>query len=63
MKHFKGNTYYLSEIQGIIANCALENDEHKDAYLKISELVNKFGPLKRMDWDLAMKICYGKEEA
>jgi len=50
--------FYLSEIQGMIANLAIENSEHNDAYIRSCELVDKFGPLRKIKWELAMEYCY-----
>ena len=57
----KKKSFYLSEIQGMIANCAIENNEHDKAYKKCQELIDKFGLLAKIDWEIAMKYCYGEE--
>ena len=54
----KENKYYLSEIQGMIATCAIENPDHHKAYLRCQTLVDKYGLLAKIDWDKAMKYCY-----
>ena len=55
-------TYYLSEIQGMIASCAIESKGHDKAYRRISELIKKNSPLNRMEWEDAMDYCYGEGE-
>ncbi len=54
--------FYLSEIQGMIANCAIENPEHDRAYRRCQELIDKYGLLAKVDWDIAFEYCYGTKE-
>ena len=55
-----GDLMYLSEIQGIIATCAIENPEHDEAYKRCQELIDKYGCLTKVSWKQAKEYCYGK---
>lgn len=48
----------LNEIQGMIANCAIENKEHEPAWHNCQRLIDKFGMLAIADPELVFKVVY-----
>lgn len=48
----------LIEIQGMIANCAIENSEHNIPLQAVRKLVDKFGPFQRVDVRELFSIIY-----
>ena len=50
----------LLELQGLIANMAIENPEHSVPYQKVTKLIEKFGPFRTVDWKEVREVLYGR---
>jgi len=48
----------LLQLQGLIANCAIESTGHEKAYKKVCLLIDKFGPFRTVDFDMILPIIY-----
>jgi hypothetical protein len=48
----------LCEIRGMIANLAIENQDHNKTLSEIDELIGKYGLLARVDIDKLLKVLY-----
>ena len=48
----------LLELQGLIANCCIENEEHRIPLLRCRHLIDTFGPLRTVDADEALDVLY-----
>ncbi len=48
----------LIEIQGLIANVAIESPGHDAAYNNITLLIEKFGPFRTVDFDVILPLLY-----
>jgi hypothetical protein len=48
----------LIEVQGLIANVAIESPGHDGAYNRITLLIEKFGPFRTVDFDVILPLLY-----
>ena len=48
----------LIALQGIIANCCTENEEHRIPLLRCDHLIEVFGPLRTVDSGEALDVLY-----
>ena len=55
------NTIPLCTLRGVIASLTIENPCHwKEVYF-IDTLIAKFGPLRRIDWNLFFRLSHRDE--
>lgn len=54
----KKHSMTLNELAGCIANCAIDNEEHKRAHERIQILINKYGPLTEVNSVTMIKALY-----
>lgn len=48
----------LIEVQGLIANCCIENEEHRVPLERCGRLIEKFGPFRKVDWEDVIDVLY-----
>ena len=48
----------LTELRGIIANCAIEDEAHQPAVNAVQSLIDRYGPLAKVDSKKIIQILY-----